>query len=461
MAGLAAGIRVAMYDRSVVVLERHNAPGGLNSFYAREGRKFDVGLHALTNFARPGQRGAPLAKLFRQLRIPWDAIDLNEQNGSRIWFPGVELRFANEFGLLEEEVAACFPSEIDGFRQLRSAIADLNPFTLPKPDRSARAFMSQFLHDRTLTDMLLCPLMFYGSARTRDMDLDQFVVLWRAVFEEGFCRPFEGVRPIIRALLNRYREVGGKRWMKCGVRRLHVEDGRVATVELDDGRRIRAQHVISTAGRDETYRLCGENCPQDLDAASDRLSFAETISILDTPPSTWGWNDTIIFFNRSERFAYEKAVGDCEIDDRSGVICFPNNYRYSGGRDLEDGILRITAIANYDYWTRLSEEDYNERKTHWFLRLRERAQEVLETASEHRPNLQAHTVFSDMFTPRTITRFTGHWLGAVYGSPLKSRDGSTPLANLYIAGTDQGFVGVVGAILSGVSMANRHVLMGD
>ena len=26
-------------------LERHNASGGLNSFYSQSGRKFDVGLH--------------------------------------------------------------------------------------------------------------------------------------------------------------------------------------------------------------------------------------------------------------------------------------------------------------------------------------------------------------------------------------------------------------------------------
>jgi hypothetical protein len=28
--------------------------GGLNSFYSIAGRKFDVGLHAMTNFVRPG-----------------------------------------------------------------------------------------------------------------------------------------------------------------------------------------------------------------------------------------------------------------------------------------------------------------------------------------------------------------------------------------------------------------------
>ena len=67
-------------------------------------------------------------------------------------------------------------------------------------------------------------------------------------------------------------------------------------------------------------------------------------------------------------------------------------------------------------------------------------------------------MFKDLFTPRTIEHFTGHVNGAVYGSPAKRVNGETPLEGLYICGTDQGFLGIVGAMLSGISMANRHVL---
>jgi hypothetical protein len=31
-------------------------------------------------------------------------------------------------------------------------------------------------------------------------------------------------------------------------------------------------------------------------------------------------------------------------------------------------------------------------------------------------------------------------------------------SNLYLCGTDQGFLGIVGAMLSGISMANYHIL---
>ena len=63
-----------------------------------------------------------------------------------------------------------------------------------------------------------------------------------------------------------------------------------------------------------------------------------------------------------------------------------------------------------------------------------------------------------MFTPTTIRRFTWHDNGAVYGAPEKRSDGTTHLQNLYLCGTDQGFVGIVGSIISGISIANRYCL---
>jgi phytoene dehydrogenase-like protein len=459
MAGMAAGIRLALAGKKVIILERHNASGGLNSFYSIEGRKYDVGLHAMTNFVPKGTKGTPLTKLLRQLRIPYDALDLCQQNGSRIAFPEAELEFSNDFALLEAEVARAFPKQIDGFRALAEEVRKLDAFNLGAIPTSARTAVRRHISDPLLEDMIFCPVMYYGSAEEHDMDYGQFSIMFRSLFFEGFARPFDGVRVIIKLLQDKYRSLGGIRKMKCGIKQIHTTNGRASAVELDNGAILTADKIISTAGVVETARMC-DDLPAD--TASDnigQLSFTETITVLDKQPTDFGWDDTIIFFNTRERFHYA-GVKDALVDPTSGVICFPNNYQYGDGRQLSEGFLRITAMANHDQWCALNETDYLTQKAHWYAELQKVALGILPTP-KNGLSLNDARIASDMFTPRTVRKFTGHLNGAIYGAPHKIKDGRTHLDNVYLAGTDQGFLGIIGAMLSGISMANLHVLQGD
>ena len=454
MAGLAAGIRLALAGKNVIVLERHNASGGLNSFYSQDGRKFDVGLHAMTNYVPKGTKGTPLTKLLRQLRIPYDALDLCPQNGSRIHFPGCQLEFTNDFAHFEAEVAHAFPRQIDGFRALAEEVRTLDAFNLGAIPTSAREAVQRHISDPLLEDMIFCPVMYYGSAQEHDMDYGQFAIMFRSLFFEGFARPLEGVRVIIKLLQDKYRSLGGVRKMKCGIRKIHTSGSKASAIELDNGATITADKIISTAGAVETARLCND---QPADAASDnigQLSFTETITVLDRQPADFGWDDTIIFFNTAERFRYAR-VEDALVDPTSGVICFPNNYQYGEGRQLDEGFLRVTAMAHHDQWCALSEDDYLAQKAHWYAKLQ---QVTLGLLPKAKLDLDIHRITSDMFTPRTVRKYTGHLNGAIYGAPNKIKDGRTHLENLYLAGTDQGFLGIVGAMLSGISMANLHCL---
>jgi len=456
MAGMAAGIRLALAGKNCIILERHNASGGLNSFYSQDGRKFDVGLHAMTNYVPKGTKGTPLAKLLRQLRIPYDALDLCPQFGSKVAFTGCELRFSNDFALLESEVARSFPEQIDGFRACAPPRRALDAFNLGAVPTSAREAVRRHITDPLLEDMLFCPVMYYGSAQEHDMDYGQFTIMFRSLFFEGFARPYEGVRTIIRLLQNKYRELGGVRKMKCGIQKIDTESHRATAITLDDGSVITAGKIISTAGAVETARLCSDQTEEAEADNIGQLSFTETITVLDQQPADFGWDDTIIFFNTRERFYYGHCENDL-VDPTSGVICFPNNYDY-GDRKLDEGFLRITAMANHDKWCALEEDDYLAQKEHWYGELQKVALGILPPP---KLDLERHRIASDMFTPRTVRKFTGHLNGAIYGAPNKIKDGRTHLENLYLAGTDQGFLGIVGAMLSGISMANLHVLQGS
>ena len=114
-------------------------------------------------------------------------------------------------------------------------------------------------------------------------------------------------------------------------------------------------------------------------------------------------------------------------------------------------MVRLTWLANYDRWANLDEAAYAAAKA-------ELRDSMIEQIREFIPAFTDHLVFTDMFTPRTVRQYTGHLNGAVYGSPRKRRDGRTPYENLFICGTDQGYLGIIGAMLSGITMANVHVL---
>lgn len=138
MSGLAAGIRLAYYEQSVCILERHSTIGGLNSFYRLRGRNYDVGLHAVTNYAPPGSRSGPLAKLLKQLRLRWDDFDLAPQNGSSVVFPGRRLAFQNDLPAFVDNVCSEFPDQAERFRRLVAHIESFDELNLAQAPLSAR-----------------------------------------------------------------------------------------------------------------------------------------------------------------------------------------------------------------------------------------------------------------------------------------------------------------------------------
>jgi len=449
MSGLAAGIRLAYFGQNVCILERHNTIGGLNSFYRMAGRDFDVGLHAVTNFTRKGEKKGPLGRLLRQLRFKWDEFALCPQLGSKVMFPGVELAFNNDIDLLQTEIASRFPSQSDRFQRLLGQIADYDDITPESYGGSARQRLGEIFSDPLLIEMILCPLMWYGNARERDMDWGQFCIMFRSIFLEGFARPLKGVRLLLKNLVKKFRELGGELKLRTGVDSIVIEDGKTVGVRLDDGTQLSGRHVVSSAGWWETMRMCEDGIkapPSD----PGKLSFVETISVINKQPAEVGYESTIVFFNDSPQFHWEKPELElCDV--RTGVICSPNNFDYGGQLNLDEGYIRVTALANFDRWMNLPETDYRLQKHRWFDRISDSVVRFI-------PEYRRHVVATDMFTPKTIHRYTWHKNGAVYGAPDKHLDGTTHVDNLFICGTDQGYVGIIGSIMSGVSVANRHCL---
>ncbi|PIP89750.1 MAG: phytoene dehydrogenase [Bdellovibrionales bacterium CG12_big_fil_rev_8_21_14_0_65_38_15] len=449
MSGMAAAIRLAMFDRKVLLIEKHSIPGGLNSFYRRANRNLDVGLHALTNAVPKGTRGAPLTKLLKQLRIPYENLKLCPQTYSLIRFPEKTLSFSNDFNEFDELIKTTFPEQFSGWTNFVTAIKDFDETNLQNEYFSAKEKANEFLSDPLLIEMVFSPLMIYGSAWEHDMDWSQFVIMFKSIYLEGLGRPVGGVRTIIKLLTDKLKELNVDLRYSCELQSIESVDGKVSTVLLKDRKlgelSIQTQQVFSSIGLPETMDKTNH---KEANIRAGNMSFTESIFFLKEKPRELGQNATLIFHNNRDQYLYQKPK--TLIDDQSAVICLPNNYH--DDNEFEEGIVRVTFMANNELWTNLSEEDYKAQKEI----VSQKAKALVSTYFEK----EATFIFDDTFTPKTVTRYTSHYAGAVYGSPDKTRDGKTAIDGLYITGTDQGFLGIVGAMLSGISMANYHGLQG-
>ena len=134
----------------------------------------------------------------------------------------------------------------------------------------------------------------------------------------------------------------------------------------------------------------------------------------------------------------------------------PDNY---GSPDSgKESKIRVTHPANYSKWAELTSSDYTAEKKSWEKRIMDNSLRYLQGGEKQKLNLEENTKFIDTFTPTTVKKYTSHLNGTLYGSPTKSRDGSTKFKNLFLAGTDQGYVGIVGSMLGGIAVANNQIL---
>ncbi|MDR1745324.1 MAG: FAD-dependent oxidoreductase [Planctomycetota bacterium] len=472
--GIAAAARLGHFGAKVCLVEAHSRPGGLNSWHHVRGHEISSGLHAFTNYV-PSGKGGPLGRLLRQLRIRFSDLGLRPQRRSRIRFPGVDLAFSNDAELIRQQIAERFPREADSFDRFRARINATDEGEITSRQTSARDVMETYIRDPLLADMLFCPVLFYGGPGgvgdgrdagrvCPDMDWLLFCVVWKCIFESGFAYPAHGVRPLWENLLDRFKADGGDVRLGCRVDSLVVRGGRVAAAVTADGGEIRGDIFFSSAGGRETEQLLrkerdpssqsipsGEIIGEAGEIPAGTISIAEGIAVLDVPAAECGIEDTTVFYSFDEQFRFRRPDG--LVDASSGVICAPGNYE-----GIDERIVKVTQLASYPAWRGLSADGYANGKRQTGEGMAVALEKLGATLRKPQGVPGKFGGFDDLFTPMTLQRYALHAEGALYGSPMNSRSGATSCANLFLIGTDQGFHGIVGAMLSGVAMANMQYL---
>jgi phytoene dehydrogenase-like protein len=162
--------------------------------------------------------------------------------------------------------------------------------------------LASCITDPLLIDMLLCPILYYGSSWENDIDFKQFVIMFRSLYQEGLFRPAGTIKNLLDLLVDKLNHFGGTLKLGTGVRNIISQGEKIIGVTLESGERILCKHLVSTIGLDETKQLLGGPKRGQNDR---RLSFVESIfqlgqDVRATLPS----DRTCIFYSQKKQLPF-------------------------------------------------------------------------------------------------------------------------------------------------------------
>lgn len=453
--GLACALRLAISGAKVALIEKHTKVGGLNSFYSRpieiKGEKsrleLDVGLHALTNYVDSKNKKSTLNRLFRSLRLERNEFDLCEQNFSWIIFGDKKLVFTNSINCLTTSIEKEYPSEVIGWDNLLVFLKNYNEFATDQPNYvSAKIELKKYFKNEEFIHHLMFPVLTYGSPWEEDMDFNLFVCIFRSMFLEGLCRPRGGIRVWWKNIMTNIEKYQVQMLMGEQVQQITTMENGKLRVTTSKGE-IVANQVFSSAGLIQTQTLMNDK--NAIEQNESLLGFVELTVVFD---EDFSLNDSLptLAFCALDKQRYYHATQD-SINTAMAIFCFPS--RYQGEQKNVQGMVRMTCMTNPKLWFAYSPEDYKKEK----ILIQNK---MIEHLVKQFPLLQnKKIIFSDIFTPKTIHKYTLHKHGSLYGSTLKLKDGVSSNPHVFYIGADQGYPGITGSMLSGITMANFFGIM--
>lgn len=480
LGGLTAAALLARRGQHVLVVERHDRPGGYAHAFRRKRYRFDSAIH-LMGGGEPGAcEGSGLTdRVLRHLGVR-DRLELLRVDP---FYAGIYPDFRIDAPLGREAFvdahAKHFPDEAKGLGDLVKVCAEIRAEALRVPElqsvgdfaRHARQLPHLMRYHRsTLGDVMrdfiddpharsvFATLWPYLGLPPGQLSFLYWAMMLMSYVDDGAYYVKGSFQNLARALAIALEENGGELLLKSSVRRISVEEGRVSGVVLENGQRIEAPIVISNADARQTFdELVGrQHLPS---------RFRRSLAGMRPSVSAFLVYGAADFDARGagaahEMFAYQGW--DHEADFRNLLagrftrlgLSFPSLADPSLAPSGEQ-IFQITALVPYSL-----HRDWHAEKSAI-------TDELLAHADRVVPGLLGGLRFAECGTPRTLERYTRNGEGAMYGwdvspdqvGPLRLAHRS-PIEGLSLAGhwTQPGG-GVYGVMASGVGAASR--ILGD
>jgi phytoene desaturase len=468
LGGVSAAALLAKHGYKTLVCEQGDGAGGLAHAFEREGYTFDSAIRVLAE-------GEMVEGLLEYLGVLDECKLIHIDHLYRAVFPDGESLFA-PVGVEEfmEAHIRLFPDEEEGIRtffglrrqmfletaqmpmqldprQLGNAM-ELAPTLFKYRTATLQQVLDEHLRDPRLKAMAsaLWPYMGAEPSRLSFFAYSQFI----GVLVDGpyYC---EGTfQSLVDAFVTALERNGGELAVQTPVTRILVEDGRVAGVELEGGRTLRATLVVSNADARHTFEdMIGvDQLPTSYAKKLQRLRPSASACVLYGATS----HDLLQYEPAHETFIYKHWDHDDTWQDvlagkpagmsMSIMTMLDPSLAPSG-----DHVIIITAVAPYDIG-----RPWSEYRDEYMDGLLAEFEVVI-------PNLREHLSFWIGGTPLDIERFTRNYEGATYGWELvpqqigsKRLGHATPIDGLYLSGhwTEEGPASFR-VILSGINTATK------
>ena len=477
--GLVAASVLARLGRKVLVVERHDRPGGYLHSFRREGFEFDSAVHLVGGCGDVGHGPGLVARLLAALGTAERCDFARVDPFYAAVFPGLRIDADSGIDGFAASHVRCFPAEKQGFAELlevcrrtrvETQLAEgMGPgefMALPKRAptlaRYHRATLddvaSDFLDDARARAAFGALWPYLGLPPSRVSFL-YFATMLMSYVEDGawYCRG--SFQEFAAALAQALQRDGGELLLRSSVRRILVQDGRARGVVLENGQKIAAPVVVSGVDATQTLEeLVGVNhlarrTLRALRRMRPSLSAFLVYGATKLDLRAAGATHEMFLY---ETWDHDEDYANLLRGDFSRIGFSVPTLTDPGLAPRDRHAFQITVPVPYDLsasW-RSDKDRFTER--------------LLERADQAFPGLRDELVFAVGGTPRTLERYTRNHEGAMYGWELAPDQvgpgrlpADVPIEGLLLAGhwTRPG-AGVYGALTSGLTAA-RTVLGSD
>jgi phytoene desaturase len=439
LGGLAAAARLAALGHQVTVLEQAPSIGGKLGWFSRDGHSFDTGPSLLTwpqvyrdLFAATG---APLQDVVDLVRLD-PAVHYRFADGRRLSMPGTPdavpgalddalgVGAGREWTDLMERAAAMWRISEEPFLRtpLQGAATLARLSRRPSdvltiaPWRTLRGLGGRCLRRPELRMLLDRYATYSGSDPRRAPAVLATVPFVEQAFGSWYVRG--GLHRLGRAVAERAADRGAVVRTGCAVRRVLVEGGRAAGVELAGGEVVAADVVVSGADAEAVYR---DLLPPDPRTAGVRAglrratpSLSGFVLLLALRGRTAGLAHHTVLFPEDYDAEFDAVFGTghhrgapCPVPDPTIYVSAPDDPALRPDEDSESWFVLVNAPPHRPE----GGVDWNEPG------LAERyAARVLDVLARRGLDVRDRISWSVARTPADLARDTGSVGGSIYGT---------------------------------------------